>query len=104
MKVLDLMNNNLDWEEVLSNPPYSITIKKDGGYILLKYNQFLSDFSNPIVRECRGSIFYLRDDGLYECVCRAFDKFGNYGEEYADEIAYTETIREQIRQLESEIK
>ena len=25
-------------------------------------------------------------------------------EEYADEIAYTETIREQIRQLESEIK
>ena len=25
-------------------------------------------------------------------------------EEYADEIAYTETIREQIRQLESEVK
>ena len=76
MKVLDLMNNNLDWEEILSNPPYSITIKRDGGYILLKYNQFLSDFSNPVVRECRGSIFSLRDDGLYECVCHAFDKFG----------------------------
>ena len=89
MKVLDLMNNNLDWEEVLSNPPYSITIKKDAGYILLKYNQFLSDFSNLIVRECRGSIFYLRDDGLYECVCRAFDKFGNYGEKYADEIDWS---------------
>lgn len=97
MKVLDLMNNNLDWEEVLSNPPYSITIKKDGGYILLKYNQFLSDFSNPIVRECRGSIFYLRDDGLYECVCRAFDKFGNYGEEYVDEIDWsTAQVQEKV--------
>ena len=97
MKVLDLMNNNLDWEEVLSNPPYSITIKKDGGYILLKYNQFLSDFSNPIVRECRGSIFYLRDDGLYECICRAFDKFGNYGEEYADEIDWpTAQVQEKV--------
>lgn len=97
MKVLDLMNNNLDWEEVLSNPPYSITIKRDGGYILLKYNQFLSDFSNPVVRECRGSIFYLRDDGLYECVCRAFDKFGNYGEEYVDEIDWsTAQVQEKV--------
>lgn len=97
MKVLDLMNNNLDWEEVLSNPPYSITIKRDSGYILLKYNQFLSDFSNPIVRECRGSIFYLRDDGLYECVCRAFDKFGNYGEEYVDEIDWsTAQVQEKV--------
>ena len=97
MKVLDLMNNNLDWEEILSNPPYSITIKRDDGYILLKYNQFLSDFSNPIVRECRGSIFYLRDDGLYECACRAFDKFGNYGEEYADEIDWpTAQVQEKI--------
>ena len=97
MKVLDLMNNNLDWEEILSNPPYSITIKRDGGYILLKYNQFLSDFSNPIVRECRGSIFYLRDDGLYECVCRAFDKFGNYGEEYTDEIDWsTAQVQEKV--------
>ena len=97
MKVLDLMNNNLDWEEVLSNPPYSITIKRDNGYILLKYNQFLSDFSNPIVRECRGSIFYLRDDGLYECVCRAFDKFGNYGEGYTDEIDWsTAQVQEKV--------
>ena len=97
MKVLDLMNNNLDWEEILSNPPYSITIKRDDGYILLKYNQFLSDFSNPIVRECRGSIFYLRDDGLYECICRAFDKFGNYGEGYTDEIDWsTAQVQEKV--------
>lgn len=97
MRVLDLMNNNLDWEEILSNPPYSITIKRDDGYILLKYNQFLSDFSNPIVRECRGSIFYLRDDGLYECVCRAFDKFGNYGEGYVDEIDWsTAQVQEKV--------
>ena len=39
----------------------------------------------------------MRDDGLYECVCRAFDKFGNYGEEYTDEIDWsTAQVQEKV--------
>ena len=85
MKVLDFMNAYDNWEELLAAEPYNIVIKWDGDYVLLKYNQFNSDFSNPIVRECRGSIF--RWDG-YEwiCVCHPFDKFGNYGESYVPEL------------------
>lgn len=96
MLVLNLMNENKNWKEVLSNAPYNIIIKEDGDYVLLKYNQLNSDFSNPIVRECRGSIFRLEDDE-WICVCRAFDKFGNYGEDYVPEIDWnTAAVMEKI--------
>ena len=91
MKVLDFMNAYDNWEELLAAEPYNIIIKRDGEYVLLKYNQLNSDFSNPIVRECRGSIF--RWNG-YEwiCVCHPFDKFGNYGESYVPELDWN-TVR-----------
>lgn len=85
MKVLDLMNKEENWEEVLQQSPYFINIKKEDDYVLLKYNQLFSDFSNEIVRECRGAIFR-KQGGRWICVCRAFNKFCNYGESYAPKI------------------
>lgn len=75
------IQSHANWRELLQQPPYNITIKDDGKYTLLKYNQITSDFSNQIVRECRGIILC---DGAV--VCQAFDKFFNYGEPNADEI------------------
>lgn len=95
MEVLNFMNSYNDWEEVLIQPPYCIKVKRDGLYILLKYNQLSSDFSLPIVRECRGVIFYDNEDGTYECVCRAFDKFGNYGESYVPDIDWNSAVVEE---------
>lgn len=95
MEVLKLMNTDKNWREILTNEPYNIIIKDYNDYILLKYNQLSSDFSLPIVRECRGAIFYLRADGLYECVCRAFDKFMNYGQDGADEIDWNSAVVEE---------
>ena len=89
MNVLDFINAHDNWEELLTQPPYCITVKRDGQYILFKYNQLNSDFSESIVRECRGSIFYQNQDGKYECICRAFDKFGNYSEPYVSDIDWT---------------
>ena len=62
MEVLDFMNTHDNWETILTQPPYCITVKRDGDYILLKYNQYGSDFSLQIVRECRGSIFYKNEN------------------------------------------
>lgn len=95
MEVLKFMNEHEDWEDIITQSPYNIKVKRDGDYILLKYNQLSSDFSLPIVRECRGSIFYLNNDGMYECVCRAFDKFGNYGESYVPEIDWDSAVVEE---------
>ena len=96
MLVLDLMNSNENWREVLSDAPYNVKIKEENDYVLLKYNQLNSDFSNPIVRECRGSIFR-QESGKWICVCRAFDKFGNVGQDYVPEINWlTASIQEKV--------
>ena len=96
MKVLDFMNRHEDWEDLLTRPPYNIIVKHDGDYILLKYSQFNSDFNNEIVRECRGAIFYKLPYNVgYICVCRAFDKFGNYGEDYVKDVDWNSIVVEE---------
>lgn len=78
MELEKFMRENSNWEEILSKAPYHISIHKDGDYTILKYKMGESDFNESLVREARGSIFY---NGV--CVCHAFDKFGNWGEDYA---------------------
>lgn len=96
MEVLKLMNTNPNWREVLGTDPYNITIKEEDGFVLLKYSQLNSDFSLQIVRECRGAIFVL-EDNKWICVRRAFDKFGNYGENYAARINWaTASVQEKV--------
>jgi hypothetical protein len=85
LNVIEYIKNNPDWREILPQTPYCITIKDDGGFILLKYSQIDSDFNNEIVRECRGLII----DKNLNPVCVPFYKFANYGESYADNINWS---------------
>jgi hypothetical protein len=90
LKLIEFIKEHpTDWREILSNPPYSIIIKEDEEYMLLKYNQIESKFNEPEafknIRESRGII--LRKDN-YKPVCVPFYKFGNYGEGYADKIDF----------------
>lgn len=84
-----------DWQQLLSQEPYNLMIKFDGIFVMFNYNQLSSDFNNPIVREARGIIFEV---GEWDApVCHAFDKFGNYGEEYVPDIDWnTTTVSEKI--------
>lgn len=91
MTLLNFINQNQNWKEILSNTPYNILIKEDDPYILLKYNQLESDFNEQIVQECRGCIIKKFDDG-YHYVCRPFDKFFNYGEEQAADIDWNSSF------------
>lgn len=92
MRVLELMNREYNWKEILQEAPYFINIKEKDDYVLLKYNQIFSDFSNEIVRECRGAIFRKNADGRWICVCRGFDKFMNFGQDGADTIDWNSAI------------
>lgn len=88
LKVQQFIEDHKDnWEELLSNAPYSLTISRDvfhhKNLLMLKYNQCESDFNNEIVRECRGLIF---DADTFEPVSVPFFKFGNVGESYCPEI------------------
>ena len=84
LEITSFINNNPDWEEKLAGPPYFIKAKRAESFVLLKYNQISSDFTLPLVRECRGII--LDEGDGYIPVCVPFFKFGNFSESYVPEI------------------
>lgn len=79
-----------DWEKLLSEKPYCLTITRDKAYgknlLMLKYSQVDSDFNEPIVRECRGLIL---DEDTLEPISFPFMKFFNAGEPNAASIDWT---------------
>lgn len=88
LKIIEFMNEHKDWEAILTQAPYHLRVARKGCYILLKYDQRISDFSNPLVKECRGIIIKEIENG-YKPVCVPFYKFFNYGEIHADEIDWS---------------
>jgi hypothetical protein len=93
MKIIEFIKSNPDWRVIIAGPPYNLDINDDGGFIMLKYSQFDSDFNIDMVRECRGLIL----DMEHNPVCVPFSKFANYGEPYADEIDWsTACVEEKI--------
>lgn len=85
LKLVEFIENNKDWKELLSANPFCISIQEQDGFILFKYSQVDSDFSNEVVRECRGLIL----NAKFKPVCVPFFKFGNYGESYCPDIDWT---------------
>lgn len=87
LEIIEFINQNSDWEEILTGMPYFVKTKREGDLVLLKYDQINSDFNSPIVRECRGIILDEADG--HRPVCVPFFKFGNFGESYVLEIDWT---------------
>lgn len=84
-----LLSHPNDWEEILTSAPYNLIIHKWEDFISFKYNMVASDLSIPLVQEARGVIF-VQDN--WKVVCRAFDKFFNYGESNACEINWNSAV------------
>lgn len=84
LETIKFIKENNNWKELLQQAPYCLTIKEDEHYYLLKYNQFESDFTNEIVKECRGLII---DKDTLEPVALSFKKFWEVEvKELADDI------------------
>lgn len=83
MELCNFLNKYADWETRLRAKPYCLEIKRDGEFVLFKYNMIESDLNLAICKEARGSIF-TNIHNEWVCVCRSLDKFGNWGESYAD--------------------
>jgi len=95
LEICEFINANPDWEEKLEAAPFFIKTKRDGDFILLKYEQIRSDMTIPLVRECRGII--LDETSGYSPVCVPFFKFGNFGESYIPDIDWnTARVQEKL--------
>ncbi len=72
---------------------YAIDVKRHSEYtglVLLKYDQINSDFSVPIVKECRGIVLDSSDN--WNVVCYSMRKFHNFGEPLADHIDWNTAL------------
>jgi hypothetical protein len=92
----NFIKKNLDcFENKLAEAPYVVKVKRHQfrpNLVMFKYSQFESDFANPIVRCCRGSVYDIREDGTVKPLLMPFFKFLNYGENGADPIDWKQTL------------
>ena len=84
LDILELIKQNGNWEEIITNAPYNVKVSKESSLVLLKYNQIDSKKCG-LTNSCRGSII---DINTKEYVCRKMGRFMNYGETSASEIIY----------------
>ena len=99
MILLDFIRDNDNWEELLYEK--CIQVKYKGDLAIFNYNLNIGieqgkeiDFTDPIVKVCRGIIVDLKN---MKVVCFPFNKFGNYTEYYADDIDWkTARVQDKI--------
>jgi len=90
-----IKKNRENFEAELAKAPYAVKVKRHEtrhNLVMFKYSQFESDFTNPVVRCCRGSVYDIRDDGTVKPLLMPFFKFANYGENGADPIDWNHTL------------
>lgn len=94
LELQKFIQEHSDWENLLKQPPYCLKISYDCEVVGFNYNQIESDFSNLIVQEARGIWLYRY---TYDVACHSFDKFFNYGEQYAANVDWsTAEVQEKI--------
>ena len=90
LKIQEFIKAHDNWRDLLSAEPYNLKISDDDGFVLFKYNQIASDFSQEICKEARGLILDSQND--FRVVRYAFKKFFNIDEGYAAHIDWDTAV------------
>ena len=90
LKIQEFILAHENWRELLADAPYNLKISEDDGFVLFKYNQIASDFSQEICKEARGLILDTQDN--YRVVRYAFKKFFNIDEGFAAHIDWNTAV------------
>lgn len=90
LKIQEFILAHENWRELLAAEPYNLKISEDDGFVLFKYNQIASDFSQEICKEARGLILDTQDN--YRVVRYAFKKFFNIDEGFAAHIDWNTAV------------
>jgi hypothetical protein len=92
-KLINFINATPNWEQIMKE--HHIRVTRDGAYIMLKYDIDV-DWSWELAHACRG-IIIKQVDNQYKVVCLPFEKFFNYGEQYAATIDWNNSrIQEKV--------
>ena len=90
LKIQEFIQAHDNWRDLLSTKPYNLKISEDDGFVLFKYNQIASDFSQEICQEARGLILDTQDN--FRVVRYAFKKFFNIDEGFAAHIDWDTAV------------
>ena len=90
LKIQEFIKAHDNWRDLLSAEPYNLKISEDDGFVLFKYNQIASDFSQEICQEARGLILDSEDN--FRVVRYAFKKFFNIDEGFAAHIDWDTAV------------
>ena len=90
LKIQEFIFAHENWRELLAAEPYNLKISEDDDFVLFKYNQIASDFSQEICKEARGLILDTQDN--YRVVRYAFKKFFNIDEGFAAHIDWNTAV------------
>lgn len=75
--IQDFIKKHNNWEELLTNEPYSLLIKRKGNLVLFNYTQGVSDVYDNIVQETRGLVL---ENSTWNVVRYGFNRFYNLGQ------------------------
>lgn len=83
-------NLNKNWQEKLKKKPYNLQSVKQfenhPTWWMLVYNLFESDLDNKVVKQSRGTVVEVLDDGTVNVICAPFIKFFDINDVHADKI------------------
>ena len=88
--LIEYINNTPNWKEALLEEPFNLKSIEESpthpNYWMFVYNLYNSDFTNPMLKACRGTVLEIVDNKVVGVVCHAMDKFFNYGDPNCDKI------------------
>lgn len=81
-------NLNKNWQDKLKKKPYNLKsvaqFTNHPTWWMLVYNLFDSDLSNKVVKQCRGTVVEVLDDGTVNVICAPYLKFFDINDPNAD--------------------
>lgn len=86
-------NLNKNWQEKLKKKPYNLQSVKQfenhPNWWMLVYSLFESDLDNKVVKQSRGTVVEVLDDGTVNVICAPFIKFFDINDVHADKINWS---------------
>lgn len=91
-----------DYEKLLKKPPYNLrsitTFPNNPNWKMFNYDLIESDLNDKIVKQCRGTVVEVLDDGTVNVICAPYIKFFDINDGHAD------TINWNSKKLKTELK
>ena len=79
-----------DYEKLLKKPPYNLrsitTFPNNPNWKMFNYDLIESDLNDKIVKQCRGTVVEVLEDGTVNVICAPYIKFFDINDGHADTI------------------